>query len=87
MANDLSIEMTRLIGVLKDESDRGVALAGAAYLDQCLKDLLIAFFVSEPDVVNRAIASKIYSSLERLTSNINATRRCSHKSSSIRLKM
>ena len=45
----------RLKGVLEAETDRGLALVGAAYLDSAIEKLLRAFFVADPQMVNELI--------------------------------
>jgi DNA-binding MltR family transcriptional regulator len=57
MSNNLSSEIHRLVGVLNQESDRGLVLAGAAYIDDCLKALLEASFIEDMNVIEALLDS------------------------------
>lgn len=58
-------DLIKLTGELNEETDRGVALVGMAFLEDALEDLLRAFFVKEPKGIangflgNRAFYSNI----------------------------
>lgn len=45
--NSISEQMYPLIDLLKDESDRGIVLAGVGFIDQCLLELLNKSFIDD----------------------------------------
>jgi hypothetical protein len=49
----LHADVARLVDDFERETDRGVALLGAAFLDDVLDVLLRASFVDDPDAVNK----------------------------------
>lgn len=65
---DLARDFNQIQDQLKDESDRGVALLAAAYLDDCIAELLRQYFIIEgeerdtmflPDAVLGTFSSRI----------------------------
>jgi DNA-binding MltR family transcriptional regulator len=50
---ELTADVARLVEDLQQETDRGAALVGAAFLDDVLDVTLRAVFVEEPDAVNK----------------------------------
>src|SRR5438105_6516131 len=47
--------MVVLLGVLGQESDRGLVLVGSSYLDSCLKTLLKASFVEDRQIIHEML--------------------------------
>jgi DNA-binding MltR family transcriptional regulator len=57
MSGNLASEMSHLISVLNQESDRGLVLAGAAYIDDCLKALLKASLIEDTKVTDALLGT------------------------------
>jgi len=53
----LTSDMARLVDDFQKETDRGVALLGAAFLDDVLAVMLRAFFVDDREAVNKLITA------------------------------
>ena len=55
MTHPIANELSNLVHILAGESDRGLALAGAAMLDDAIEVLLKAHFLDKPKVVKSII--------------------------------
>ena len=55
MTHSIADEMSNLVGILAGESDRGLALAGAAMLDDALEVLLKARLLDKPKAVTSIV--------------------------------
>jgi mannitol operon repressor len=52
---ELTADVARLVDDLQQETDRGAALVGAAFLDDVLDVTLRAVFINDPDIVNKLL--------------------------------
>ena len=67
---DLSADAKRFIEDVQKETDRGVALVSAAFLDDALEAMLRAFFVDDPDEVDKLLNAKAIRPLSSFASRI-----------------
>lgn len=62
-------DLQRLYDTFREETDRGAAIVGAAYLDESLKELIAAFLVDKVDEADKLLGRPLSSFWSRIVAS------------------